>query len=108
MHWILVQWARHRNGRFQTPTHPKHPNWRPWTTKDGPVSDIPVVGPLEIDYEALHLPGDPEMDSPRVPSSRRRHPSAEALKLLVSWNAETTIDARAATQPSHRPANPRR
>jgi hypothetical protein len=62
-------------------------------------SDIPVVGPLEIDYEALHLPGDPEPDSPRVPSSRRRHPSAEALKLLASGNAETTIDARAATQP---------
>jgi hypothetical protein len=56
-------------------------------------SDIPVVGPLEIDYEALHLPGDPEPDSPRVPSSRRRHPSAEALKLLASGNAETTIDA---------------
>jgi hypothetical protein len=33
-------------------------------------------------------------------------PSAEAFELLASGNAETTMDARAATQPSHRPANP--
>lgn len=44
----------------------------------------PVVGPLEIDYEALHLPGDPDQTLfvYRVPDGDTR--SAEALRLLAS------------------------
>jgi transcriptional regulator with XRE-family HTH domain len=50
----------------------------------------PVVGPLEIDYEALQLPGDPDQTLfvYRAPDGDTR--SAEALKLLASWNAQTT------------------
>ena len=60
--WTLVYWARHRQGSVQRPTRPKHP------TADGGRQRTdrfrhPVVGPLEIDYESLHLPGDPEPDS---------------------------------------------
>ena len=49
----------------------------------------PVVGPLEIDYEALHLPGDPDQTLfvYRAPEGDTR--SAEALKLLASWNARS-------------------
>ena len=49
----------------------------------------PVVGPLEIDYEALHLPGDPDQTLfvYRAPDGDTR--SAEALTLLASWNART-------------------
>jgi transcriptional regulator with XRE-family HTH domain len=49
----------------------------------------PLVGPLEIDYEALQLPGDPDQTLfvYRAPDGDTR--SAEALKLLASWNART-------------------
>lgn len=47
----------------------------------------PIVGPLEIDYEALHLPGDPDQTLfvYRAPDGDTR--SAEALDLLASWTA---------------------
>ena len=63
----------------------------------------PVVGPLEIDYEALHLPGDPDQTLfvYRAPDGDTR--SAEALTLLASWNAESTTDRTPASQRSHRP-----
>ncbi len=53
----------------------------------------PVVGPLEIDYEALHLPGDPNQTLfvYRVPDGDT--PSAEALALLASWYARITTSA---------------
>ena len=55
---------------------------------------------------ALHLPGDSDQTLfvYRAPDGDTR--SAEALKLLASWNAETTLDTRAATQPTHPPAVP--
>jgi hypothetical protein len=57
----------------------------------------PLVGPLEIDYEALHLPGDPDQTLfvYRAPDGDTR--SAEALKLLASWNARTASE----TAPVH-------
>lgn len=63
----------------------------------------PVVGPLEIDYEALHLPGDPDQTLfvYRAPDGDTR--SAEAITLLASWNAESTTDRTTAAQRSHRP-----
>ena len=43
----------------------------------------PVVGPLEIDYEALHLPGDSDQTLfvDRAPDGDTR--SADALELLA-------------------------
>jgi hypothetical protein len=57
----------------------------------------PVVGPLEIDYEALQLPGDPDQTLfvYRAPEGDTR--SAEGLKFLASWNAGTA-DASPAPQ----------
>jgi hypothetical protein len=58
----------------------------------------PVVGPLEIDYEALHLPGDPDQTLfvYRAPDGDTE--SAEALRLLASWNAKTTSETRQARE----------
>jgi hypothetical protein len=57
----------------------------------------PVVGPIEIDYEALHLPGDPDQTLfvYRAPDGDTR--SAEALRLLASWNARSTTVPSPAT-----------
>jgi transcriptional regulator with XRE-family HTH domain len=54
----------------------------------------PVVGPLEIDYEALQLPGDPDQTLfvYRAPDGDTR--SADALRLLASWNATTSMTNR--------------
>jgi hypothetical protein len=62
----------------------------------------PIVGALEIDYEALHLPGDPDQTLfvYRVPVGDTR--SAEALKLLASWSALITADDNQDQHPSHR------
>ena len=49
----------------------------------------PVVGPLEIDYEALHLPGDPDQTLFVYRAPDGDTDSAEALSLLASWNAHT-------------------
>jgi hypothetical protein len=51
----------------------------------------PVVGPLEIDYEALHLPGDPDQTLFVYRAPEGDTTSADALKLLASWNAETHV-----------------
>jgi transcriptional regulator with XRE-family HTH domain len=51
----------------------------------------PVVGPLEIDYEALHLPGDPDQTLFVYRAPDGDTTSADALKLLASWNAQTTV-----------------
>ena len=65
----------------------------------------PVVGPLEIDYEALQLPGDPDQTLfvYRAPDGDTR--SAEALKLLASWQAQGTpapMSKRPAAAPTDR------
>jgi hypothetical protein len=55
----------------------------------------PVVGPLEIDYEALHLPGDNDQTLFVYRAPDGDIASAEALALLASWNARsaTTISS---------------
>jgi len=55
---------------------------------------------LEIDYEALHLPGDPDhtLFVYLAPDGDTR--SAYALKLLASWNAQTNAPNSRDTQPS--------
>ena len=64
----------------------------------------PVVGPLEIDYEALQLPGDPDQTLfvYRAPDGDTR--SAEALRLLASWHADSPD---ATTTPSTRQTSDR-
>lgn len=63
----------------------------------------PIVGPLEIDYEALKLPGDPDQTLfiYRTPDGDIR--SAEALKLLASWYAGAVAGAQVRVPPSNRP-----
>ena len=50
----------------------------------------PIVGPLEIDYEALHLPGDNDQTLFVYRAPDGDTASAEALALLASWNARAT------------------
>jgi hypothetical protein len=73
-----------------------------WTMLAAPT----VAGPMEIDYEALHLPGDPDQTLfiYRAPNGDTR--SAEALTLLASWNAQTTTHTGSASEPSHRTTAP--
>ena len=47
----------------------------------------PIVGPLEIDYAALHLPGDADQTLFVYRAPEGDTASAEALALLASWNA---------------------
>jgi transcriptional regulator with XRE-family HTH domain len=54
----------------------------------------PVVGHLEIDYEALHLPGDPDQTLFIYRAPEDDATSTEALKLLASWAAEPLIEER--------------
>ena len=58
----------------------------------------PVVGALEIDYEALQLPGDPDQTLfvYRAPDGDTR--SAEALRLLASWHADSSVVPTAPSQ----------
>jgi len=46
----------------------------------------PVVGRLELDFEMLHLPADPEL-AMLVYTPQPGTPSADALQLLASWAA---------------------
>jgi transcriptional regulator with XRE-family HTH domain len=48
----------------------------------------PVVGELEIHYEAMSLPGDPDQTL-FVYTTRRGSPSHDAMRLLSSWLATT-------------------
>lgn len=48
----------------------------------------PLVGPVEVDYEALHLPGDPDQTLFVYRAPEGDAASAEALKLLASRPAE--------------------
>ncbi len=49
----------------------------------------PIVGPLEIDYEALHLPGDIDQTLFVYRAPDGDTASAEGLALLASWNARS-------------------
>ncbi|QFZ16869.1 helix-turn-helix transcriptional regulator [Saccharothrix syringae] len=51
----------------------------------------PLVGDLDLDYEALRPGGDPDLTL-NVYTARAGSPSEERLKLLASWNA--SVDAR--------------
>lgn len=67
----------------------------------------PIVGELELSYEALELPGDPGLSMhtyTAVPGS----PSEDALRLLASWAAPAPSEA-AALEPTDLPvADPAR
>ena len=59
----------------------------------------PVVGLLELDYEALELPADPGLQLnvyTAVPGS----PSEDGLKLLASWAATAVLERAAGTAPA--------
>jgi hypothetical protein len=49
------------------------------------------VGSLEINYEALHPPGDPDQTLFVYRAPQGDTTSADALKLLASWSADTTV-----------------
>ena len=60
----------------------------------------PIVGDLELDFEAFELAGD-EGQRLNVYTAQPGSPSAEALYLLASWTAHQPIqDAEAARRPS--------
>jgi hypothetical protein len=56
----------------------------------------PVVGDLELDYEALDFPGDPGLRM-FVYTAAPSTPSADALALLASWAATQDQTPRAGT-----------
>ena len=60
----------------------------------------PVVGDLELDYEALDLPGDPGLRM-FVYTAAPGSPSADALALLASWAATQDQAAAAETAVHH-------
>ena len=60
----------------------------------------PVVGDLELDYEALDLPGDPGLRM-FVYTAAPGSPSADALALLASWAATQDQAAAAGTAVHH-------
>ncbi|PJI91165.1 helix-turn-helix transcriptional regulator [Luteimicrobium subarcticum] len=60
----------------------------------------PVVGRLELDYEALLLPADPGLQL-NVYTPQPGSPAEDGLKLLASWAATTLAPARVpAAQPA--------
>jgi MmyB-like transcription regulator ligand binding domain len=62
----------------------------------------PVVGELEIHYEAMDLPGDPDQTL-FIYTTRPHSPSRDAMRLLSSWLASE--DGRAAGAGRH-PSDP--
>jgi transcriptional regulator with XRE-family HTH domain len=56
----------------------------------------PIVGDLELDYEAFELPGDPGQRI-NVYTAPPDSPSAEALALLASWTAREPVTAATTT-----------
>jgi transcriptional regulator with XRE-family HTH domain len=63
----------------------------------------PVVGELEIRYEAMNLPGDPDQTL-FVYTTRAGSPSHDAMRLLSSWVAST--DGATAPGAGRHPAEP--
>lgn len=60
----------------------------------------PVVGELEIHYEAMNLPGDPDQTL-FVYTTRPGSPSHDAMRLLSSWLATTDEPAGREIRPRH-------
>ncbi|MGZ4663458.1 MAG: helix-turn-helix domain-containing protein [Frankiaceae bacterium] len=56
----------------------------------------PIVGDLELDYEAFELPCDPGQRL-NIYTAPPDSPSAEALSLLASWSARQPVTTPAAT-----------
>jgi transcriptional regulator with XRE-family HTH domain len=54
----------------------------------------PIVGDLELDFEAFELPGDPGQRI-NIYTAAPQSPSAEALALLASWTARQPATASA-------------
>lgn len=52
----------------------------------------PIVGELELTYEAFELPADPGL-SPSTYTAEPGSPSADALRMLASWAATTATPA---------------
>lgn len=69
-------WARHTVGRRSSGTLSLH---------------HAVVGEVEVDFEHLLLPDDPEQ-SLRIYTAKNGSPSQDALKLLSSWSGGSTAD----------------
>ena len=67
----------------------------------------PVVGDLELNFEAVEFPSDPGLTL-LVYTAPPGSPSADALKLLASWastqnNPDTTVGAASAPRASAQP-----
>jgi transcriptional regulator with XRE-family HTH domain len=58
----------------------------------------PIVGELEIHYEAMNLPGDPDQTL-FVYTTRAGSPSHDAMRLLSSWLATTDKPTARETRP---------
>ena len=56
----------------------------------------PVVGDLELTYEAFELPSDPGLTM-QTYTAEPGSPSADALKVLASWAAPTPSAAQVLT-----------
>ncbi len=86
-HEFATRWADHNVRYHRTGTKRLH---------------HPVVGDLELDYEALEFPGEPGLRM-FVYTAAPTTPTADALKVLASWSAtdhtDTPASARAAGQP---------
>lgn len=61
----------------------------------------PVVGDLELTYEAFELPADPGLMLATY-TAEPGSPSEDALKLLASWAATTSLPTLQARQPTTR------
>jgi transcriptional regulator with XRE-family HTH domain len=67
----------------------------------------PQVGALELDYEALELPGDPGLQL-NVYTAAPGSPSDDGLKLLATWAATALAESAPAGAPGAQDATPGR
>jgi transcriptional regulator with XRE-family HTH domain len=67
----------------------------------------PQVGALELDYEALELPGDPGLQL-NVYTAAPGSPSDDGLKLLATWAATALAESATAAAPGAQDAAPGR
>lgn len=82
---FATRWAAHNVRHHRTGTKRLH---------------HPVVGDLELDYEALDLPGDPGLRM-FVYTAAPGSPSADALALLASWAATQDHSGQARVPEPH-------
>ena len=64
----------------------------------------PLVGDLELDYEAFELPGDPGQRI-NIYTAPPGSPSAEALALLASWTTPSRSGSEATGSTVRSPEN---